>query len=215
MILEAAPTEPLPITTRELLYTGVTRARESVAFFGDAAPSQGSFHETFNLAGIWDLPMIGVIENNQYGEMSGLSEHHPESAIDDLTVYGEPYGMTREQVDGMDVEAVYEVTQKAVERARAGEGPTLIECETYRYEGHHEGDTEFYRDEDEIEKWRRRDPIRTYPEKLIDEDVITRAEFDEIQGEMEERIAEAVEFAQESPLPEPESAYEGLYTEEA
>lgn len=186
----------------------------SVAFAGDAATGQGAFHETFNLAGIWDLPFVGVIENNQYGEMSGLEEHHPESAVDDLTVYGEPYGVTREQVDGMDVEAVYEAACEAVARARNGEGATLIECETYRFEGHHEGDTEFYRDEDEIDEWRQRDPVQTYPRALIEDGRLSEDELEEMRAEIEAEIDEAVEFAHDSPLPDPEEAYEGVYVEE-
>jgi pyruvate dehydrogenase E1 component alpha subunit len=187
----------------------------AVAFFGDGALSQGAFHETMNYAAIHDLPLIGVIENNQYGEMSGLEEHHPESSLDDLTVFGEPYGVTREQVDGMDPEAVYGAASAAVERARGGDGPTLIECITYRFEGHHEGDTEFYRDGDEIDEWRARDPLVTYPEKLIEAGVVTEAEYEEMESAVEAEIREAVTYARESPLPEPETAYRGLYEEGA
>lgn len=185
----------------------------AAAFFGDAGTSQGAFHETFNLAGVWDLPLIGIIENNQYGEMSGLEDHHPESSLDDLTVYGEPYGIVRRRVDGMDVEAVYEATRDAVDYARDGEGAVLIECETYRFEGHHEGDTEFYRDENEIEDWKKRDPLRTYPEQLIEEEVITQGELEAMREEIQAEIKEAITFAEESPYPEPEEAYEGLYSE--
>lgn len=186
----------------------------AIAFFGDGALSQGAFHETMNLAAIWDLPLVGIVENNQYGEMSGLEEHHPEESLDDLTVYGEPYGVTRQQVDGMDVEAVYEAASDAVERARNGEGPSLIECVAYRFEGHHEGDSEFYRDEEELAEWRQKDPVRTYPTKLQEEGVITEEEYADLEDEIEAEIEAAIEFARDSPLPEPESAYEGLYSEE-
>jgi pyruvate dehydrogenase E1 component alpha subunit len=185
-----------------------------VAFFGDGAISQGAFHETLNLAGVWDLPLVCIVENNQYGEMSGIDEHHPESSLDDLSVFGEPYGAARAQVDGMDPDAVYDAASDAVERARNGEGPSVIECVAYRYEGHHEGDTEFYRDEEELAEWREKDPIEVYPERLIEEGVMSEADYEEMEAEIETEIQEAIEFARESPLPEPESAYEGLYAEE-
>ncbi|MGM0591350.1 MAG: thiamine pyrophosphate-dependent dehydrogenase E1 component subunit alpha [Halobacteriota archaeon] len=186
----------------------------AVSFFGDGALSQGAFHEAFNLAGVWDLPLVGIVENNQYGEMSGVEEHHPEESLDDLTVYGEPYGARREQVDGMDVEAVYEAATDAVERARNGEGPQLVECVAYRFEGHHEGDTEFYRDEVELDEWRAKDPLRTYPRRLIDEGVLTEDEYETLESEVQTEIQEAIEFARENPFPDPEAAYEGLYGEE-
>ena len=187
----------------------------AMSFFGDGALSQGAFHEAFNLAGVWDLPLVGIVENNQYGEMSGVDEHHPAESLDDLTVYGEPYGVARERVDGMDVEAVRRAAQDAVERARDGGGPSIIECDAYRFEGHHEGDTQFYRNDEELDEWRERDPLRTYPERLIDEGVLTEAEYEEMEAEIEAEIRAAIEFARESELPDPESAYEGLYAEES
>lgn len=186
----------------------------AVSFFGDGALSQGAFHEAFNLAAVWDLPLIGVIENNQYGEMSGLDEHHPEDSLDDLTVYGEPYGVAREQVDGMDPEAVYDAARRTIDRARRGQGPALIECIAYRFEGHHEGDSEFYRDDEELEEWRQKDPVRTYPRKLIDEEVLTEKEYEEMEAEIEAEVQDAIEFARESPMPDPQNAYDGLYAEE-
>lgn len=186
----------------------------AVSFFGDGALSQGAFHEAFNLAGVWELPLVGMVENNQYGEMSGIEEHHPESVLDDLSVYGEPYGLARERVDGMDPEAVYDAASRAVERGRNGEGPTLIECVSYRFEGHHEGDTEFYRDETELEEWRRKDPLETYPQRLIEDGVLSKDEYAELEAEIEREIEAAIDFARDAPLPEPEAAYEGLYAEE-
>jgi len=206
----------IPIATGAALSAKMRGTDEvAVAFFGDGAISQGAFHEAFNLAGIWDLPLVGIIENNQYGEMTGVEDHHPAESLDDLTIYGEPYGMTRQQVDGMDVEAVYEAASQAVEQARNGGGPSLIECTAYRFEGHHEGDSEFYRDEDEIEEWRQKDPLRTYPEKLADEGALSEEEYVDLEADVRAEIEAAIEFAQESPLPEPEAAYEGLYSEEA
>ena len=205
----------VPIATGAALSSKIRGSDQvAVSFFGDGSISQGAFHEAFNLAGVWDLPLIGVIENNQYGEMSGLDEHHPEESLDDLTVYGEPYGVVREQVDGMDPEAVYEVARRTIDRARQGGGPVLIECIAYRFEGHHEGDSEFYRGEQELEEWRQKDPIRTYPRKLIDEGVLTETEYEEMEAEIEAEVQEAIEFARQSPNPEPENAYEGLFAEE-
>ena len=185
----------------------------AVSFFGDGALSEGAFHESFNLAGTWNLPLVGVIENNQYGEMTGLDEQHPGRAVEDLTVYGEPYGAARDRVDGMDVEAVYGATATAVERGRTGGGPSLLECVAYRYEGHHEGDSEFYRDDEEFERWKQKDPLRTYPEKLIEEGVLTEGEYAELEADIEAEIDEAIAFARESDRPEPEQAYEGLYSD--
>lgn len=186
----------------------------AVAFFGDGALSQGAFHEAFNLASIWDLPLVGIIENNQYGEMSGLEEHHPEESLDDLTVFGEAYGVERQRVDGMDVEAVYDAASDAIQRARNGEGPSLVECVAYRFEGHHEGDSEFYRDEEELAEWREKDPVATYPKKLTGEGVLTEEEYASLEAEIEREIQAAIEFARDSAFPEPESAYEGLYAKE-
>jgi len=185
----------------------------AVSFFGDGALSEGAFHEAFNLAGTWELPLVGIIENNQYGEMTGLDEQHPEVALDDLTVYGEPYGVARERVDGMDVEAVYRAAAEAIERGRAGGGPSLVECVAYRFEGHHEGDSEFYREDGELDEWTERDPLETYPRKLVDEGVLTEADYEQMEAEIEDEIEDAIEFARESDFPEPAAAYEGLYSD--
>ncbi|PSP83969.1 ABC transporter substrate-binding protein [Halobacteriales archaeon QS_1_68_17] len=204
----------IPIATGAALSAKMRDTDEvAVSFFGDGALSEGAFHESFNQAAIWELPLIGVIENNQYGEMTGLDEQHPPSTLDDLTIYGEPYGVHRERIDGMDVEEVYRTAMEAVERARNGGGPTLIECVAYRFEGHHEGDSQFYRPEGELDEWKQRDPLLTYPEKLVDEGVITEAEYVDMEEGIETEIQEAIEFARESPLPDPEQAYEGLYAE--
>jgi len=145
--------------------------------------------------------------------MTGLDEQHPEVALDDLTVYGEPYGVARERVDGMDVEAVYRAAAEAIERGRAGGGPSLIECVAYRFEGHHEGDSEFYREDGELDEWTERDPLETYPRKLVDEGVLTEADYEQMEAEIEDEIEDAIEFARESDFPEPAAAYEGLYSD--
>lgn len=183
----------------------------AVSFFGDGATAQGAFHEAMNLAALWDLPFIAVVENNQYGEMSSMEE---QQSIMDLTERADAYGIPGIDVDGMDVEDVYAATTAAVEAAKAGEGPTLLVCETYRFEGHHEGDTEFYRGDEEIDQWRERDPLLTYPGYLMDEGVLSEDEWEAMREEIQAELDDAVEFARDSPLPAPESAYENLYAEE-
>lgn len=206
----------IPIATGAAL-SAKMRGTDQVAvpFFGDGAPSQGAFHESFNFAGTRELPLVGVIENNLYGEMSGIDEQHPEATHDDLTLYGEPYGAERYQVNGMDVEEVYAATADAIEHARDGGGPALIECLTYRYVGHHEGDSKFYRTEEEEEKWKARDPVDRYPEQLLEEGVLTEAEVEEMEREVEQEIQDAIEFARESPFPDPSAAYQGLYSDQS
>lgn len=206
----------IPIATGAAL-SAKMRGTDQVAvpFFGDGAPSQGAFHESFNFAGTRELPLVGIIENNQYGEMSGIEEQHPEITLDDMTIYGEPYGADRYQVDGMDVEEVYAAATDAIENARDGGGPALVECLTYRFVGHHEGDSKFYRSDEEEAEWEARDPVERYPETLIDEGVLSEDEFAEIQEEIEQEIADAIEFARESPFPEPSAAYEGLYSDQS
>lgn len=183
----------------------------AASFFGDGALAQGAFHEALNLASLWDLPFIGIVEHNQYGEMSATDE---QQAVEDLTQRADSYGIPGIHVDGMDVESVYAATTAAVEAARAGDGPTLLVCETYRFRGHHEGDSEFYRDEDDMAPWRERDPLVTYPETLIDAGVITADEWEQLQAEIDEELDRAVKFARDSPFPAPTAAYDGLYAEE-
>lgn len=206
----------IPIATGAAL-SAKMRGTDQVAvpFFGDGAPSQGAFHESFNFAGTRELPLVGVIENNLYGEMSGIDEQHPAATHDDLTLYGEPYGADRYQANGMDVDEVYSIAKTAIENSRNGGGPALIECLTYRYVGHHEGDSLFYRSDEEEEKWEARDPIDRYPERLVDEGVLTEAEFEEIDEEIDEEIQDAIEFARNSPFPDPSAAYEGVYSDQS
>lgn len=183
----------------------------AVSFFGDGALAQGAFHEAMNLAALWDLPFVGVVENNQYGEMSGLEE---QQAIEDLTARATSYGVPGIDADGMDVEEVHAAATAAIEAAREGDGPTLLVCETYRFEGHHEGDTEFYRDDDEVNEWRERDPIDTYRERLDEAGALDDAAWRSMCDEIDAALEDAVEFARTSPFPETERAYENLYAEE-
>lgn len=170
-------------------------------FFGDGAANEGSFHEALNLASIWDLPVIYVCENNQYG-MSGPTEEM--AAGKSIAERGDAYGIPNEQVDGNDVVAVHEATTAAAERARAGEGPTLLECVTYRYRGHSKSDRNLYRTRDEINEWRdERDPIdrftgRALEQGWLDDDAVTGC-----RERSEDRVRDAVRAASEAPETDP------------
>ncbi|MFB6102365.1 MAG: thiamine pyrophosphate-dependent dehydrogenase E1 component subunit alpha [Haloplanus sp.] len=186
--------------------------RVALAFFGDGAVAQGQVHEALNLASSWTLPAVFVIENNQYGEGTPVEkQHHVESLSEQAEAYEIP-GIT---VDGMDVTAVYEAVTEARRRALDGEGPTLIEAETYRYRGHFEGDPQVYREESEIEEWKERDPIPTFRDRLIDRGDLTDDEYDDLVAEVEETIDEAVAYARDAPMPEPDDAYEDMFAEPA
>lgn len=182
-----------------------------LSFFGDGAMAEGQVHEAMNLAGVMDLPVIFVCENNQYGEMTPVEEQHYVGGFESR---GEVYDMPAVAVDGMSVNEVYESTKDAVERARTGDGPTLLICETYRYRGHYEGDQMDYRSEEELEEWRERDPIDTLATSLVDSGYLDEAEIEEIYEDRRQRIDEAVQFARDSSYPDPETAFEDVYSEE-
>jgi pyruvate dehydrogenase E1 component alpha subunit len=185
--------------------------RVALAFFGDGAVAQGQVHEAINLAATWDLPAIFLIENNQFGEGTPVDKQHN---IEDLSQTAESYGIPGFTVDGMDVTAVEEAVAEARERAIDGDGPTLIEAETYRYRGHFEGDQQPYRTEAEIDEWREeRDAIETFKERLVDRDELTEDEFEQMQADIDAEIEEAVEYARDAPLPDPSEAYENLYVD--
>jgi len=185
--------------------------RVALAFFGDGAVAQGQVHEAINLAATWDLPGIFLIENNQYGEGTPMEKQHN---IEDLSQTAEAYGIPGFTVDGMDITAVYEAVREARERALRGDGPTLIEAETYRYRGHFEGDPQPYRDESDIDEWREEnDPIDAFRKRLMDRDELTEDEFAEMRSEIEAEIEEAVAFAQEADYPDPHLAYEDMYAD--
>lgn len=182
--------------------------RVALAFFGDGAVNEGAFHEAANLAGLWKLPIIFFCENNLYGEGTPQSKQAP---VADLAVRAESYAFPGVIVDGNDVLAVYEATQAAVERARAGEGPTFIEGKTYRFHGHYEGDPMVYRSKEEIEAWRERDPIASFRQRLLREGMVSEEMLEAVKLEVRAALDEAVQFALDSPQPEPESALEGVY----
>lgn len=181
-----------------------------VCFFGDGSTNQGTFHEALNMASIWKLPVIFVCENNLYGISMHQSRHQ---AIQDVADRAVAYNMPGVVVDGNDVLAVYEAAKEAVDRARNGQGPTLIECKTYRHRGHFEGDPTVYRDEEEVKEWVQKDPIPRLVEFMLDNNVVTEEEIKKIDEEIAAEIEEAIKFAEESPFPPVEAAVEDIYTD--
>jgi pyruvate dehydrogenase E1 component alpha subunit len=177
-------------------------------FFGDGASNQGTFHEAINIASVWKLPVIFVCENNLYAMGTRQSVvMNIENISDRAAAYGIP-GIT---VDGNNVLAVYEATQQAVERARKGEGPTLIECKTYRHKGHSRADPATYRPKEEVQEWLGRDPISRFRAHLLETKTLTENEANQIQQEATKTVEGAVKFAIESPCPAPEEALEDIY----
>jgi len=181
----------------------------AVSFFSDGASNQGTFHESVNLAAIWDLPVIFVCENNLYAESTPVWESTRAKNIADRAV---GYGIPGAVVDGMDVIAVYEEAMKAVGRARQGKGPTLIECKTYRFEGHEVGeDWHTYRTDKEVEEWKSRCPITRFRNTLINRNVITKNEIEKIEQEVKRQLDEAIRFAEQSPEPDAETALHDVF----
>jgi pyruvate dehydrogenase E1 component alpha subunit len=181
-------------------------------FSGDGGTSEGDFHEAANLAAVWRLPVLFVVENNGWGLSTPTHEQY---ACEHLADRGPGYGMPGVVVDGQDVLAVWEVADLAVRRARAGDGPTLIECKTYRYHGHASSDNpRRYRTADEEEQARARDCIARFRENVLSRKLLTQAELDEIDARNTRLIDEAVKFADESPLPEPSELLTDVYVPE-
>jgi TPP-dependent pyruvate/acetoin dehydrogenase alpha subunit len=179
-----------------------------IAYFGEGASNTGDFHEAMNIAGVQRLPIIFVCENNQYAYSVPLEKS---MAIDDVAVRAEGYGFDGVAINGNDVLAVYQATQGALARARTGEGPTLIECKTYRWHGHSEHDKAFYRTNEELAMWKSRDPIPTFTTYLEGLHVLTDAQEQEIESRVKATIDDAVEFATNSPDPDPALAVTDLY----
>jgi pyruvate dehydrogenase E1 component alpha subunit len=183
----------------------------TVCFFGDGASNNGTFHEGLNFASIHRLPVVFICENNLYGISVSQKQHQ---VIQNISIRAVAYDMPGITVDGNDVFAVYETTDKAIQRARAGEGPTLIECKTYRWRGHHEGDPNQgrrYRTMEEVQEWVKRCPIKRFEEKLVEEKVLSKTKIKNIWEEIGKKIEEAVEFANQSPFPDPQDIFEDVY----
>jgi len=199
----------LPIAVGAALSAKLRKTGQVVAcFFGEGASNQGTFHESINMASAWKLPVIFVCENNLYAMGTRQSRI---MNIENISDRAPSYGIPGVSVDGNDVLVVYEAAQVATERARRGEGPTLIECKTYRHKGHSRVDPAKYRPREEVEEWLRKDPIKRLRDKLIQTNISTEAELQEIEKRVSNEIEDAVKFAVESPYPAPEEALEDVY----
>lgn len=177
--------------------------RVAVSFFGDGASNNGSFHESLNLAALWKLPVIYVCENNLYATSVSVRRS---TSVPDIGVRGTSYGIPGVTVDGNRVDEVYAAAEEAVSRARAGLGPTLLECKTYRIRGHFEGDDAFYRTKEEVAEARGRDPIEYWKGILVAGGAISEEDFAAMNEKADAEVAEAAAFAEASPFPDPEEA---------
>jgi TPP-dependent pyruvate/acetoin dehydrogenase alpha subunit len=198
----------IPIAVGAALSAHLSKnGRVALTFFGDGATNQGVFHEALNMAALWKLPCVLFCENNLYSEMTHYTK---ESSVERLADRGCANGIPGVVVDGNDAEAVYRVTAEAVARARAGQGPTLIEALTYRLTGHIVWDPGTYRSKEEVDSWRRRDPLlvarRKLEERGVKPDVV-----EQLHQEVEAEIEEAINFARQSPQPKPEEANSYVY----
>jgi pyruvate dehydrogenase E1 component alpha subunit len=180
----------------------------TVCMLGDGASNTGNFGETMNLAALWSLPVVFLVENNHYGMGTALERH---SAVPDLSQKAEGMGVPGVRVDGMDVLGVGEVVAEHIRTAREDRKPTLVEAITYRYRGHSAADPEVYREKAEVEEWQRKDPIETFSRRLIDEKVLTGEDVDKMREEADRIVVECVEFADNSPAPPLDSLYDHLY----
>ncbi len=173
----------------------------SVCFFGDGAANQGTFHESINIAAVQKLPVIFVCENNLYATATRVDEA---TLTKDFANRARAYGIPGKVVDGNNVLEVYENALEAVERVRAGKGPIFLECKTYRHFGHYVGEDTKYRSQQEVDAWLKRDPIKLFKERLLDQGILDAAAIDRMEREVKEEIEEARRFATDSPLPEPD-----------
>jgi pyruvate dehydrogenase E1 component alpha subunit len=190
--------------TAKLQNTGAV----AICFFGDGALEQGILHETTNLAAIWNLPVVFVCENNQYA-MSARSDWSVAGGNPAGRAAG--YGIPGVTVDGMDLFAVHRAAGELVERARRGEGPAYLVCNTYRYHGHHAGDPLNYREREEVERWRQQDPIERVKRAVIEQGAMTAEEMEQLEQQIDRQVDEAVEFAKSSPEPAPDQLMTDIY----
>lgn len=181
----------------------------AVVFFGDGASNRGTFHEAANMAAVWKLPVVFVCENNQW---ASTTPYRTTTSVADIADRAVGYGMPGVIVDGNDVFAVFQAAKEAVERARQGGGPTLIEAKTYRIKGHFVGDPEMYRTKEEVQEvFEKNDPIKRFEKKVIGQSLMTKKELDEIDRKARAEIEKAVEYAKNSPYPDAGELFEDLY----
>lgn len=183
----------------------------AVSFFGDGASNEGQFHESLNMASIWNLPVVYVVENNGYGEFTPTEFVVP---VKDIATRAQSYAMRSDIADGMDFFDVYEKSGEAIARARRGEGPTLLECKTYRFAGHFSGDPMPYRSKEVAEDWiQNRDPLQLFEDRAVEAGLVDPDDLRAIDGDIEREIAEAIEAAEEAPLPSLDSLTTDVYVE--
>jgi pyruvate dehydrogenase E1 component alpha subunit len=183
----------------------------TICMFGDGATNIGFFHEALNMAKVWNLNVLWVVENNMYGMGTTIERA---SAVSEMTQKASGYGMPSARVDGMDMLAVYEKTREMLDKIRAGGGPMFLEVMTYRFRGHSMGDPERYRKPEEIHKWQENDPIGVYRKGLIEKGIASEEELNAQDDEGHKIVDEAVQFAESSPEPDPETLYENIYVSE-
>lgn len=199
----------IPIAVGAALSSNMKKdGRVTLCFFGDGASNNGTFHESINLASVWKLPVVFVVENNLYGMSVPVKKA---SSVENIADRSKGYGIPGYIVDGNDVEAVFETVKEAVDLARSGGGPSMIECKTYRWMGHSKSDANVYRTKEEINSWKQRCPIKRYREKLINEGVATEEGLKQVEESVDKAIYEAEEFAKNSPEPKVGEVLEGIY----
>jgi pyruvate dehydrogenase E1 component alpha subunit len=180
-----------------------------VAFFGDGANGQGVLHESMNLASVWKLPVVFACENNHYAEATPVEYA---VAVNDIADRAQSYNMPGVIVDGMDIFAVYDAAGEAIERARRGEGPSLLELKTYRYHGHfHADEPHKYRSQEEEASWHARDALKNFETRVTEQQLMTEEELSGIRAEIDQEMLDAVEFAEVSPMPDIEELYSDVY----
>jgi pyruvate dehydrogenase E1 component alpha subunit len=182
----------------------------TVCMFGDGASNTGNFGETMNLAALWKLPILFLVENNLYGMGTSVERH---SAQTDLSEKAEGYGIPGERIDGMDVAEVREGVAEGIRQAREEQRPTLLEAFTYRYKGHSAADPEIYREREEVEEWQEKDPIEQFAKRCVEADVLGEREVQQAREAADETVKAAVEFAEASPEPALDTMYENLYAQ--
>jgi TPP-dependent pyruvate/acetoin dehydrogenase alpha subunit len=180
----------------------------AMVFFGDGAGQVGPFHESLNIASLWKLPVIFVCENNGYAEFTPLSAH---TLVSRLADHARTYGMPNSTIDGNDVQAVKDAIGAAVRRARAGKGPTFVECLTYRLRGHYEGDPAKYRELSELKEWKGKDPIARFTTFLRKKRAVSDAEMMQAEQDARDQVEKAAQFALSAPFPDPEEVATQVY----
>ena len=183
--------------------------RVVMCFFGDGAVNQGEFHESLNLASLWKLPVLFFLENNMYGMGTRVDQAH--AGGKDIYLAAETYKIPAAQIDGMDVLAVHEATTEALRRVRSKNGPVFLEAITYRFRGHSASDPSQYRESSEVDEWRSKDPIEQLKNLSSQAGLLTDEELQEIESKVDAEIEEAVQFAEDSPVPEPSSLHDDVY----